>query len=346
LKGGGVKKRVRIRECHLEEDADKMIQTGAVSLLDYNRADMSLLEIVTEPDMESGEEAEIFVQQLHRAVRYLGVCDGNMEEGSLRADANISLNLTGKGLGKKVEIKNLNSSRFIKLGLNYEIKRQAVLLDAVKTITQDTRLWNENRDETALMRTKENAQDYCYFPEPDLSVFTPDEAFLKSVDTGLVELPLPHTRRVMADYGLNDEQVFLICEEKALADYYENAVEVTCKLGLEKKDASLRIVNRLLSDVKHILSRDKIDPANTGSIKLTPCRLVELTEFVAGGKISNKNAKQALEAVFTEDKYPVALIKEHDWEQINDPTVISNAIKQVWKAETVASARATMDAGS
>ncbi|MDR2795763.1 MAG: Asp-tRNA(Asn)/Glu-tRNA(Gln) amidotransferase subunit GatB [Spirochaetaceae bacterium] len=348
IEWGGVKKRVRIRECHLEEDAGKMIHTGTVSLLDYNRAGMSLLEIVTEPDMESGEEAELFVQQLRRAVRYLGVCDGNMEEGSLRADANISLNLAGKGLGKKVEIKNLNSSRFIKLGLNYEIKRQAALLDAGKTIVQETRLWNENRDETAPMRTKENAQDYRYFPEPDLPVFTPDEAFLKSVDAGLVELPLPRARRVMGDYGLNVEQAFLVCEEKALADYYENAVDAACKLGLEKKDAALRIANRLLSDVKHILSRDKIDTANIGSIKLTPRRLAELTVFVAGGKISNKNAKQALEAVFAEDKDPAALIKERGWEQINDPSVISEAVKQVWAAETetVASARAALEAGN
>jgi aspartyl-tRNA(Asn)/glutamyl-tRNA(Gln) amidotransferase subunit B len=122
------------------------------------------------------------------------------------------------------------------------------------------------------MRTKENAQDYRYFPEPDLPVFTPDEAFLKSVDSGLVELPLPRARRVMGDYGLNGEQAFLVCEEKALADYYESAVDAACKLGLEKKDAALRIANRLLSDVKHILSRDKIDTANIGSIKLTPRR--------------------------------------------------------------------------
>jgi aspartyl-tRNA(Asn)/glutamyl-tRNA(Gln) amidotransferase subunit B len=271
-----------------------------------------------------------------------------MEEGSLRADANVSLNLAGKGLGKKVEIKNLNSSRFIKLGLNYEIKRQTALLDAGKTIIQETRLWNENRDETAPMRTKENAQDYRYFPEPDLPVFTPDAAFLKSVDSWLVELPLPRARRVMGDYGLNGEQAFLVCEEKALADYYESAVDAACKLGLEKKDAALRIANRLLSDIKHILSRDKVDPANISSVKLTPRRLAELTVFVAGGKVSNKNAKQALEAVFAEDKDPAALIKERGWEQINDPGVISEAVKQVWaaEAETVASVRAALDAGN
>ncbi|MDR3160148.1 MAG: Asp-tRNA(Asn)/Glu-tRNA(Gln) amidotransferase subunit GatB, partial [Spirochaetaceae bacterium] len=160
--GPGIRKRVRIKECHLEEDAGKMIHTGTVSLLDYNRAGVSLLEIVTEPDLETGEEAEFFIQQLRRIVRYLGVCDGNMEEGSLRADANVSINLPGKGLGSKVEIKNLNSSRFVRLALNYEILRQGALLDQGKPVVQETRLWNENRDQTEPMRTKENAKDYRY----------------------------------------------------------------------------------------------------------------------------------------------------------------------------------------
>ncbi|MDR3357246.1 MAG: Asp-tRNA(Asn)/Glu-tRNA(Gln) amidotransferase subunit GatB [Spirochaetaceae bacterium] len=346
IEGGGINKRVRIRECHLEEDAGKMIHTGAVSLLDYNRAGVSLLEIVTEPDMESGEEAELFVQQLRRAVRYLGVCDGNMEEGSLRADANVSINLPGRGLGSKVEIKNLNSSRFIRLGLNYEVKRQAAMLDAGKVVVQETRLWNENRDETAPMRTKENAKDYRYFPEPDLPAFTPDEAFLASVDAGLVELPLPRSKRVKADYGLNDEQAFLLCEEKAFADYYESAVNEACKLGLEKKDAAGRVANRLLTEVKHILSRENIDEAGIGTVKLSPRRLAELTALVAGGNISNKNAKQALEAVFAEDKDPAEIVKERGWEQINDPALIAGAVKQVWdaEAETVRSARAAIEA--
>jgi aspartyl-tRNA(Asn)/glutamyl-tRNA(Gln) amidotransferase subunit B len=193
--GKRIGKKVRIKECHLEEDAGKMIHTGTVSLLDYNRAGVSLLEIVTEPDMETGEEAECFIQQLRRMVRYLGVCDGNMEEGSLRADANVSINLPGRGLGKKVEIKNLNSSRFVRLGLNYEIRRQAEVLDEGKAVTQETRLWNENRDETVPMRQKENAQDYRYFPEPDLPVFCPDGAFLGSVEDALVELPAARLKR-------------------------------------------------------------------------------------------------------------------------------------------------------
>ncbi|GHT76193.1 aspartyl/glutamyl-tRNA(Asn/Gln) amidotransferase subunit B [Endomicrobiia bacterium] len=333
LEGKGIKKKIRIKECHLEEDAGKMIHTGTASLLDYNRAGVSLLEIVTEPDMETGEEAELFIQQLRRTVRYLGVCDGNMEEGSLRADANVSINLPGKGLGRKVEIKNLNSSRFVKLGLNYEIQRQGEMLDQGKTVVQETRLWNENRDETAPMRTKENAQDYRYFPEPDLPVFSPDVAFLKSVDDALVELPLKRVGRLLADYGLTEEQADLICEEKAQADYFEAAVKDAVAKGLPHRDAVGRVTNWLLSDIKHILHRDGISTAELGSFKLTPKRLTSLLVLIAKGAVSGKNGKQTMEAVITEDKDPEAIIKERGWEQITDPAKIAEVVQSVYAAE-------------
>jgi aspartyl-tRNA(Asn)/glutamyl-tRNA(Gln) amidotransferase subunit B len=331
--GQTIKKRVRIKECHLEEDAGKMIHSGTVSLLDYNRAGVSLLEIVTEPDMETGEEAELFIQQLRRTVRYLGVCDGNMEEGSLRADANVSINLPGKGLGRKVEIKNLNSSRFVRLGLNYEIVRQGEFIDAGKTIVQETRLWNENRDQTEPMRTKENAQDYRYFPEPDIPVFTPDAEFLDSVEKALVELPSPRMKRFESDYGLNTEQAGLICEEKAQADYFETAVSDACKRGMEKKNAAGQIVNWLLTDIKHILNRDGIAPADIGTFKLTPQRLAALVDLVSRGRVSGKNAKQTLEAVLKEDRDPETIIKEKGWEFISDPAEIAKAVQEVYAKE-------------
>jgi len=331
-----IKKRVRIKECHLEEDAGKMIHTGTVSLLDYNRAGVSLLEIVTEPDMETGEEAELFIHQLRRMVRYLGVCDGNMEEGSLRADANVSINLPGKGLGKKVEIKNLNSSRFVKLGLNYEISRQGALLDAGKTVTQETRLWNENRDETLPMRQKENAQDYRYFPEPDLPIFTPDAAFLKSVDEAMVELPFPRAKRIAAEYGLGGEQANLICEEKAQADYFEAAVAAAEKGGLSKKDAAARVANWLLQDIKHILGREGIELRGIGGFRLTPARLASLIVMAGAGKISGKNARQCADAVIKEDKDPARIVKERGWELISDPAQIAEAVRAVARDESAA----------
>jgi aspartyl-tRNA(Asn)/glutamyl-tRNA(Gln) amidotransferase subunit B len=329
----GIKKKVRIKECHLEEDAGKMIHTGTASLLDYNRAGVSLLEIVTEPDMETGEEAELFIQQLRRMVRYLGVCDGNMEEGSLRADANVSINFPGKGLGKKVEIKNLNSSRFVKLGLNYEILRQGNLLDQGREVTQETRLWNENRDETAPMRTKENAQDYRYFPEPDLPVFSPDAAFLRSVEDALEELPLARARRIAADNGVTEEQADLICEEKAQADYFEAAVREALALGMERRDAANRIVNFLLTDIKHILRRDGISPAEFGSFALTPARLASLIALIAGDTLSGRNGRQAAEAVLAEDRDPAVIVRERGWEQFSDPAKIAAAVKAVSENE-------------
>ncbi|MDR1301267.1 MAG: Asp-tRNA(Asn)/Glu-tRNA(Gln) amidotransferase subunit GatB [Treponema sp.] len=333
LEGRSINKRVRIKECHLEEDAGKMIHTGTVSLLDYNRAGVSLLEIVTEPDMETGEEAELFIQQLRRTVRYLGVCDGNMEEGSLRADANVSINLPGKGLGKKVEIKNLNSSRFVRLGLNYEIKRQGNLLDQAKTVTQETRLWNENRDQTEPMRTKENAQDYRYFPEPDLPVFTPDQAFLASVEAALVELPASRMRRLEQDYGLSREQAELICDEKALADYFEAAAAAAKAQGLDTRDGAGRIANWVLTDIKHILGREGMALSSIGSFRLKPQWLATLVVMVARGQVSMKNGKQAMERVIAEDREPEALIREAGWEQLSDPVQIGKVVEAVYSAE-------------
>ena len=333
-----IKKRVCIKECHLEEDAGKMIHAGNVSLLDYNRAGIPLLEIVTEPDMETGEEAEVFIHQLRRTIRYLGVCDGNMEEGSLRADANVSINLPGKGLGKKVEIKNLNSSRFVKLALNYEISRQGALLDDGKTVAQETRFWNENRGETFPMRQKEDTRDYRYFPEPDLPVFCPDAAFLKSVDNAMVELPLPRAKRIAAEYGLSEEQAGLICEEKAQADYFEAAAASAAAEynGLSKKDASARTANWLLQDIKHVLVREGIELCDIDSFRLTPKRLASLIVMTGAETITGKNARQCLEAVIKEDKDPAQIVNEQGWRLISDPEKIAKAVRAVVKEETAA----------
>jgi aspartyl-tRNA(Asn)/glutamyl-tRNA(Gln) amidotransferase subunit B len=333
-------KMVRIKECHLEEDAGKMIHTGTVSLLDYNRAGVSLLEIVTEPDMETGEEAEVFMQQLRRMVRYLGVCDGNMEEGSLRADANVSINFPGRGLGKKVEIKNLNSSRFVRLGLNYEIARQGELLDAGGEVVQETRLWNENRDQTEPMRKKENAHDYRYFPEPDLPIFMPDAAFLKTVEDSLVELPQNRMKRIIKEYGVNAGQADTICEEKEEADYFEAAVAAAAAGGLDKKDAAARAANFLLIDIKRLLHKGGLSPAALSSYAVNPERLAALTVLHATGRISTKNAKQALEAVAAENRDPQDIIGENGWELITDPAVIAGAVEKVRACEADAFAGA------
>jgi len=340
LEVGGKTKRIRIKECHLEEDAGKMVHAGNVTLLDYNRAGTSLLEIVTEPDMETGEEAELYIQQLRRMVRYLGVCDGNMEEGSLRADANVSINLPGAGLGRKVEIKNLNSSRFVKLGLNYEIKRQAEVLDKGGAIRQETRLWNENRDQTESMRSKESAHDYRYFPEPDLPPFIPDAAFLAKVDASMVELPVAREKRLCAEFGLAPGAASLVCEEKPLADYFEAAVHEALLLDLSPHVAAERVYAWLSSDVKRVMNRDKIAAEGMASMRLSPKRLASLVSLVASGKISGKIAKQTLEAVFSDDADPEAIVKERGWEQIVDPAVIGKAVEAAFAADPKAVAAA------
>jgi aspartyl-tRNA(Asn)/glutamyl-tRNA(Gln) amidotransferase subunit B len=329
-----ISKKIRIRECHLEEDAGKMIHTGTVSLIDYNRAGIALLEIVTEPDINCGEEAEIFIQQLRRTVRYLGVSDGNMEEGSLRADANISINVQGKGLGNKVEIKNLNSSRFVRLGLDYERTRQAEILDSGGIITQETRLWNENRDRTEIMRTKENANDYRYFPEPDLPLFSADDAFLKSVETALVELPSNRIKRFKAEYQLNGEQAAALCEERPFADYFE-AVVCAALTGnaMTKNETAQKAANWLLSDIKHLLACRNTGVENIAALKLKPQRLATIITLVAQGLVSIKNAKQTLAAVIAEDKNPEDVIKEHGWEQISDSKIIGAALDKVYAGE-------------
>jgi aspartyl-tRNA(Asn)/glutamyl-tRNA(Gln) amidotransferase subunit B len=313
------KRRVRIKEVHLEEDAGKMIHVGELSLLDYNRAGTPLLEIVTMPDLEVGEEAELFLQQFRRLVRYLGVCDGNMEEGSLRCDANVSVNVEAQGLGAKVEIKNLNSFKFVRKALNFEIERQKEILERGGSVTQETRLWNENRDATEGMRTKESALDYRYFPEPDLPPFRPDSSFLESVDAALVELPQARKARLMKRHGIGESQADFICEEKSTADYYEEAV----RLGADPQGAALW----LAADVQKILKRSSLSLAESA---LSPKRLAELLQLLSSRRIHGKIAKQVLEVIFDQDQDPLRIIKDRGWEQITDPQELTPIVEQVF----------------
>jgi aspartyl-tRNA(Asn)/glutamyl-tRNA(Gln) amidotransferase subunit B len=311
-------KRVRIHECHLEEDAGKMIHAGDMSLLDYNRAGTPLLEIVTEPDLEIGEEAETLLLELRRIVRYLGVSDGNMDEGSLRCDANVSINPAGAGLGRKVEIKNLNSSRFVRLALNYEIERQEEILERGGTVRQETRQWNENRDVSETMRTKESAKDYRYFPEPDLPLFRPDESFLGTVEGLLVELPHDRRMRLKQAYGLTDLQVGTICDERQTADFFEE----TIALGTD----SATVASWMISDVKKLLNRSETSLADG---PLTPKRLAELLSLLADGRIHGRIAKQVLEAVFEDDADPAAIVEARGWEQMSDRGELESLVRTV-----------------
>ena len=310
-------KRVRIKEVHLEEDAGKMIHAGDLSLLDFNRAGSPLLEIVTQPDLEVGEEAEVFLQHFRRLVRYLGVCDGNMEEGSLRCDANVSVNFTGQGLGDKVEIKNMNSFKFVRKALTYEIERQQEILERGGTVTQETRLWNENRDQTESMRRKEEAFDYRYFPEPDLPPFRPDAAFLEEVEGSLVELPRARRERLIREHGLAEHQADFVTEEKAVADFFEEAVAH----------------GRRPAGGGHVAGRGRAEGAapqraEPGGRPLHAARFAELLTLLAARRIHGRIAKQVLDAVFAEDRSPLEIIRARGWEQITDRQALAGWVEQ------------------
>ncbi len=332
---------VRIHDVHLEEDAGKMIHAGDISLIDYNRAGTPLLEIVTEPDLTSGDETEAFIQYFRRFVRYLEVCDGNMEEGSLRCDANISLNQPDRGLGTKVEVKNLNSSRFVRLALNHERERQAKLLAEGSRIQQETRLWNENRDITVVMRRKEESHDYRYFPEPDLPPFRPSPRFIEQVKGSLEELPLHRMERFRREYGLESEAIAFLTEEKDRAEFFEKAVASSAERSAEgsggRSGAATEMYRWLSGDVLRHLNRAHLELSESA---LTPFRLAQLIDMIAAGRIHGKIAKKLLQAVFDEDKDPEQLLKEKGLEQITDPGEIRGLVKKVIAEDPAAAAQA------
>jgi len=329
----GTVKSVRIHDVHLEEDAGKMIHAGDMTLCDYNRAGYSLLEIVTEPDLGSGEDAEAFLLSFQRLVRYLGVSDGNMDEGSMKCDTNVSIRKPREGLGTKVEIKNLNSTRFIKKAIEFETKRQATALDAGQRLVQETRLWNENRDVTESMRTKEGSLDYRYFPEPDLPPFVPGAEFWKEVETRQVELPLARRQRLVETFGLSREQGDFVTESRFMADFFETAVKLSGN--------GLAIANWLMGDVQKELNHfGKTLEASP----LSPARLAQLQKLLDSGRIHIKIAKQLLDAVFEEDKDPEVLLKEKGLEAITTEAQLDPIVDAVFaKHETVVAAIAAGD---
>ena len=298
---------VGIREVHLEEDAGKMIHAGDVSLLDYNRTGTPLVEVVTRPELASATAAEQFLEEFRRMVRFLGVCDGNMEQGSLRCDANVSVNRAGAGLGSKVEIKNLNSFKFVRNALAFEIKRQTALLTEGRAVRVETRLWNENRDCTEPMRVKESEDDYRYFPEPDLPPFRPDATFFAAVERDLAELPLARRDRFLRQYDVSAQQAAFLTDEPETAEFFERTVAAG-------GDAS-QAARWLGADIrKHLNQRRE----TLGSSHLTPGRLAALLDLLASGAVSGKIAKQVLAKVIADDRDPEAVVAEDGLRQITD----------------------------
>jgi aspartyl-tRNA(Asn)/glutamyl-tRNA(Gln) amidotransferase subunit B len=317
---GNVKK-IGITRIHMEEDAGKNIHEGAgtYSFVDLNRAGVPLMEIVSEPDIRSPQEAVEYMKKLRAILRYLGVCDGNMEQGSLRCDANISVRLINQTeFGTRTELKNINSFRFVEKALEYEIKRQIKVIESGGRIVQETRLWDANRGITESMRGKEEAHDYRYFPEPDLVPIVVEKEWIDEIKASLPELPDIKRDRFVTEYGLPETDADLLVSEKPLADWYEEAV----KLGGQPKS----IANWIMGDLMRLLNADnKI----IEYCSLKPNQLVDMLRLMDYGTISGKIAKSVFEEIYRTGKDPESIVKEKGLVQISDSGEIEKAVDDV-----------------
>ncbi|MBW4611799.1 MAG: Asp-tRNA(Asn)/Glu-tRNA(Gln) amidotransferase subunit GatB [Desmonostoc vinosum HA7617-LM4] len=329
--GNPVRKRIGITRLHMEEDAGKLVHAASVggasrnetrlsgstySLVDYNRAGIPLVEIVSEPDLRSGQEAAEYAEELRRIVRYLGVSDGNMQEGSLRCDVNISVRPVGqKEFGTKVEIKNMNSFNAIQRAIEYEIERQIAAVEAGERIIQETRLWEEGSQRTISMRTKEGSSDYRYFPEPDLAPIEVSNEQLEKWRSELPELPAQKRHHYESDLGLSAYDARVLTEERFVAEYFEVAIAA----GANPKAAA----NWITQDIAAYLNKQKL---NIGDIALTPANLANVITRIEKGKISNAQAKEKLADLLSGVSPEKAFAGQ---ELISDPSVLEPIVDEV-----------------
>jgi aspartyl-tRNA(Asn)/glutamyl-tRNA(Gln) amidotransferase subunit B len=323
----GSVKRVGVTRAHLEEDAGKSLHEGlpGVSGIDLNRAGTPLVEIVSEPDMRSAKEAVAYMKKVHTLVRYLEICDGNMQEGSFRCDANVSVRKRGaEKLGTRAEIKNLNSFRFVEKAINYEVARQIDIIESGGQVKQETRLYDPDKGETRSMRSKEEANDYRYFPDPDLLPVELDDAFIATVRSTLPELPDQKAVRFSSQYGLSAYDAGVLTASRELADYYEAVLRESGagRPGLEPKLAA----NWVMGELAAALNKDGLE---VGSGKLPAARLAGLLQRIADQTISGKIAKEVFEAMWASGAAADTLIEEKGLKQITDTSAIEKAIDEV-----------------
>ncbi len=331
------KKKIEITRAHLEEDAGKLLHfVGASkidgSLVDFNRCGMPLLEIVSEPQISSPQEAYAYLHVLKSILKYIGASDCNMEEGSLRCDANISLRPKGeKTLGTKTELKNMNSFKGVEKALTYEIKRQTKMLDEGKRIVQETRLWNEKEEKSYSMRSKEEAHDYRYFPEPDLVPVVVSAEWIEKVKQSLTELPQAKCERFIEEYSLSKYDAQVLTSEKELADYYEECVKEIEKSKKEDKNVFKIAANWVTGDLLGHLNTGKIAVQNS---PVPPQQLAKMLNLLYKGVISGKIAKTVFEEMFKTGKEPEVIIKEKGLIQVSDEGQIGKIIDEVITANT------------
>lgn len=327
--GNATRKQIGITRLHMEEDAGKLVHAGAdrlagsaYSLVDYNRAGVPLVEIVSEPDIRTGQEAAEYAKELRRIVRYLGISDGNMQEGSLRCDVNVSVRPVGqKAFGTKVEIKNMNSFNAIQRAIEYEIERQIEAIATGEPIVQETRLWEEGSQRTISMRSKEGSSDYRYFPEPDLTPIVVSEEQRESWREELPELPAQKRHRYETELGLSAYDAQVLTDERAVAEYFE----ATVTAGGDVKQAA----NWIMGDIAAWLKNEKQSIEN---LALKPAELAELVGLIVNGTISGKIAKDILPELLTEGGSPKALVDRKGLVQISDQGAIKAMIEEVLAA--------------
>jgi aspartyl-tRNA(Asn)/glutamyl-tRNA(Gln) amidotransferase subunit B len=326
---GGAARRVRLTRIHIEEDAGKNIHEAhsGASLVDFNRAGVPLLEIVSEPDLRSPEEAGAYLRSLRSILQYLAICDGNMEEGSFRCDANVSIRPTEPDapFGTKIEIKNLNSFRAVERALGFEIERQTETLSAGGRLEQETRLWDDERQETRSMRSKESAHDYRYFPDPDLLPINVDEAWINAIAVVLPELPAARKARLISEYRLPVYDAELLTSRKDIADYFDTAV----KHHPNPKALGNWIIGDLFRELKERRLEEQL---YITSWPVSARSLAELVELIDAGKITGKTAKTVFAALLDSTKTPWQIVREQGLEQVSDPEAIEAAIDQVLAA--------------
>lgn len=316
---------IRVRRVHLEEDTGKLthVERGgqSYSLVDLNRAGVSLLEIVSEPDLHSAEAAKAYGEALRDILRYLGVNSGDMEKGVIRFEANVSVRKKGdKGLGTRTEVKNLNSFRALERAIDYEIERQSKILAAGGTVEQETLGWSEARGKTYSQRSKEDAHDYRYFPEPDLPPLVVESDWVKGIEKKLPELPRAKSRRFVKEYGLTEYDAARLTEEQTVADYFESAVHALSSVVPPKA-----VANWMLGDLFSLMNQANV---TVSRLKVRPEALAELVKIVAEGQINQSSAKEVLAEMFASGKGVADIVEARGLKQVSDESFIADLVRQ------------------
>jgi len=318
----GTEKKVRIRRLHMEEDAGKNIHEGSKSYVDLNRAGTPLMEIVTEPDIRSPEEARVFLENLRNIMRYVGVSKADMEKGQLRCDINVSIRPKGsEELGTRTEIKNVNSFRFVQKALEYEIERQIKLVSEGGKVEQETRTFDPSTGKTYTMRTKEEAEDYRYFPDPDLLPLKLEESWIEEIKNTMPELPHQRLERLISDYGIGEYEAKIFVQNKELGDFFENTVS-------HVKEPKL-VANWLLNDLLGLLN-DKQIPLEESPV--SPEGLAELVKLIKDNVISTKIGKEVIKEMVETGKSASQIVEEKGLKQITDESAIRGIVEEVVKS--------------